>query len=80
MPNKDSVTNNAKDQTSTDSGRRRFIAGLTAVGGLAAAGAAVSANNDAPTPATTPETGEPTESIGYQNSDHVQAYYRSLKD
>jgi len=68
-----------KQQPKTDSSRRRFIAGLTAVGGLAASQASVSgAATDEQPPAVASEP--PSESLGYQNSDHVQAYYRSLKD
>ena len=70
----------SKNDDKTDSSRRRFIAGLTAVGGLAATGTAVSGSNDPATPASVPETGQPAESIGYHDSEHVQAYYRSLKD
>ena len=71
-----------KDNTGTDSSRRRFIAGLTAVGGLAATGAAVSGSNSPAMPAdgASAGTSDPMESVGYQHSAHVQAYYRSLKD
>ena len=68
-----------KQPPKTDSSRRRFIAGLTAVGGLAATQASLSgaaANEQPPTVASE----QPPEALGYQNSDHVQAYYRSLKD
>lgn len=70
----------AKDNTTTDTSRRRFIAGLGAAGGLAASGAAVSGTRSPETPATVPDAEQPDESLGYQPTEHVQAYYRSLKD
>lgn len=72
--------NKSKDKATTDSSRRRFIAGLSAVGGLAATGAAVSGTRSPATPTGSPDTEPATESLGYQPSEHVQAYYRSLKD
>ena len=84
MHSNDNNNDTGNDTGKTDSSRRRFIAGLTAVGGLAATGAAISNSNAAtPSPASSSvDTGDAGdgESIGYQDSSHVKAYYQSLRD
>lgn len=64
------------------SGRRRFLAGLTAIGGLAAAGNALSDNSEPRHHDETPTADQDpvSASSGYRETEHVQAYYRSLRD
>lgn len=67
----------------TEGGRRRFLLGLSAVGGMTAAGSAFS-SRDGLLPAGDPESepgpAQEKASQGYRESAHVHAYYRSLKD
>ena len=63
----------------TDGGRRRFLLGLSAVGGLTAAGSAFPARDGLLVPEV---QGQPERdaSQGYRETEHVRAYYRTLKD
>jgi len=67
-----------KHPNDTNTGRRRFIAGLTAVSGLAASGTALARPNQGDT--GEPQTAAPDDESGYHETDHVRAYYRSLRD
>ncbi len=63
----------------TTTGRRRFLAGLTAIGGLAVTGSALSEGNpESVSPATAPD--DEHRSPGYRETEHVRAYYRSARD
>lgn len=51
---------------------------LGAAGGLLAGGAAVSAAGRQPSAATPPQA-TPEPAVGYRETDHVRAYYRSAR-
>ena len=67
-----------KDANDTRTTRRRFLAGLTAVGGIAATNSALSLDSSQLVP-TTPDIDD-DRPHGYRETDHVRAYYRAARD
>ncbi len=68
-----------KQSNDTSTGRRRFLAGLTAIGGLTVTGSALSEGSPEPISRITARD-DKHRSPGYRETEHVRAYYRSARD
>ena len=68
-----------KQSNETSTGRRRFLAGLTAIGGLTVTGSALSEGSPEPISRITARD-DKHRSPGYRETEHVRAYYRSARD
>jgi hypothetical protein len=62
-----------------DCGRRKFLAGMVATGSAAAVVAMASDGETAEAIAATDKTSHEPEAGGYRRTEHVDAYYRSLR-
>lgn len=62
-----------------ESDRRKFLAGMVAVGSAAAVVALAPDGESAAQSAAEPAPSREPESRGYQRTAHVDAYYRSLR-